>query len=71
MVHNLILVSFLALVVGSCSDAEVTSSTNKCESQLFSNYNAKVLQQCVQACINCNNGTTTTCSTSCTLKGAR
>ena len=71
MVHNLIMVAVLALLVGSCSEAEVTGSTNKCEAQLFSNYNPKVLQQCVQACIRCDHGTTTTCSTSCTLKGAR
>ena len=51
MVHNFIVVAVLSLLVGSCSEAEVTGSTNKCEAQLFSNYNAKVLQQCVQACI--------------------
>lgn len=71
MLHNFVLVAFLASLLGSCSQAEVTGSTNKCEGQLFSNYNAKVLQQCVQACIRCDHGTTTTCSTSCTLKGAR
>lgn len=71
MVHNFMLFGVLALVLGSCSEAEVTDLTNKWAWQLFSNYNAKALQQCVQACIKCDHGTTTTCSTSCTLKGAR
>jgi hypothetical protein len=62
----------LALVLVSCSPAsDVTGSTNKCESDLFPSYNSKDLRQCVSACIKCQNGVTTTCSTSCTLKGAR
>jgi hypothetical protein len=71
MMHKSMLFGLLALLLGSCSEAEVTGSTNKCEAQLFSNYNPKVLQQCVQACQKCDHGTITTCSTSCTLKGAR
>jgi hypothetical protein len=34
-------------------------------------YDRTVLDQCVAACIKCDNGQTTTCSTSCKLKGAR
>jgi hypothetical protein len=62
----------LALAVASCSPAsDVTGSTGKCESDLFPSYNSKDLKQCVAACIKCQNGVTTTCSTSYTLRGAR
>jgi hypothetical protein len=62
----------MASVVVSCSpDAEVTGSTNKCATDIYPSYNPKVLDQCVAVCIKCNRGVTTTCSTSCTLKGAR
>jgi hypothetical protein len=62
----------LAMVVASCSPAEdVTGSiTNKCAADLFSSYNPKAMDQCVAVCKKCNRGTTTTCTTSCTLKGA-
>lgn len=56
----------------ACSpDAEVTGSTNKCATDLYPSYNPKLLNQCVDVCIKCNRGNTTTCSTSCNLKGAR
>jgi hypothetical protein len=61
----------MALTMISCSpDVEVAGSTNKCATDLYSSYNPKVLDQCVGACIKCNRGNMTTCSTSCTLKGA-
>ena len=61
----------MAFVVVSCSpDADVTGSTNKCATDIYPSYNPKVLDQCVAVCIKCNRGVTTTCSTSCTLKGA-
>jgi hypothetical protein len=61
-----------ASVVISCSpDAEVTRSTNKCTTDLYPSYNPKALNQCMAVCIKCDRGVTTTCSTSCTLKGAR
>lgn len=61
-----------ALVMISCSpEEEVTGSIhNKCATDLYSPYNPKALEQCVAVCIKCDRGTTTTCSTSCTLKGA-
>jgi hypothetical protein len=62
----------MALMMASCSpDVEVTGSVNKCATDLYSSYNPKVLDQCVGACIKCDHGNTNTCSTSCTLKGAR
>jgi hypothetical protein len=58
--------------LAACSpDAEVTGSTNKCATDLYPSYNPKLLNQCVDVCIKCNRGNTTTCSTSCNLKGAR
>jgi len=62
----------LAIVVVSCSPkSDVTGITNKCATNLFPSYNPKDLNQCVDACIKCENGVTTTCSISCTLKEAR
>jgi hypothetical protein len=56
----------------SCSpEGEVTGSTNKCATDLYPSYNPKALDQCVDVCIKCNHGVMTTCSTSCSLKGAR
>jgi hypothetical protein len=62
-----------ALAMISCSpDAEVTGSVhNKCATELFASYDAKALDQCMAVCIKCDRGTRATCSTSCTLKGAR
>jgi hypothetical protein len=62
----------LVVLVASCSpDSDVTGTTNKCAANLFPAYNPKDFKQCVAACIKCDNGVTTTCATSCTLKGAR
>jgi hypothetical protein len=61
-----------ALLLMSCSPEEdVTGSIhNKCANDLYRPFNPKSLEQCVAACIRCDRGTTTTCTTSCTLKGA-
>ena len=62
----------IALVVTSCSpQEEATGSVNKCATDLFSAYNPKIMDQCVAVCKKCDHGVTTTCATSCTLKGAR
>jgi hypothetical protein len=61
----------IALFVAACSqESEVTGSTNACAAGLYSPYNPKVMKQCVDVCIKCNRGVTTTCTTACTLKGA-
>jgi hypothetical protein len=61
----------LAVLMASCSpDSDVTGTTNKCATNLFASYNPKDFKQCVAACVKCENGVTTTCATSCTLKGA-
>ncbi|QIG92198.1 MULTISPECIES: hypothetical protein [unclassified Bradyrhizobium] len=64
--------SAAALLLSACwSDPEVTGSTNSCAANLYSQYNPKVMDQCVNVCIKCDRGNVTTCTTSCTLKGAR
>jgi hypothetical protein len=61
-----------ALILSGCwSDPEVTGSTNSCAVSLFPSFNPKIMDQCVAACMKCDHGSMTTCSTSCTLKGAR
>ena len=59
------------LLSGCWPDSEVTGSTNSCAANLYSQFNPKVMDQCVNACIKCDRGNVTTCTTSCTLKGAR
>jgi hypothetical protein len=48
-------------------DGEVAGSTNKCATDVYSSHNPKVFDQCVAVCIECDQGVTTTYSTSCTL----
>ena len=62
----------LALVVAACSpDSEAIGSVNKCATELFPAFNPKVMDQCVAVCKKCDRGTPASCTTSCTLKGAR
>lgn len=42
-----------------------------CAAKLYSPYDPKNLEQCMAVCVACSAGVKTTCSTSCTLKGAR
>ena len=61
----------LVLICSGCTpESEITGSTSVCAAKLYSSYNPKNLKQCVDVCIQCSRGNTTTCSTSCTLKGA-
>jgi hypothetical protein len=58
--------------LAACSrEEDVTKSTNACAAKMFSPFDPKNYDQCVKACIRCDNGVMTTCSTSCRLKGAR
>ena len=61
--------AFLAACKPESND--VTGSVDTCARNLYSPYNPKDLKQCVAVCIACERGVVTTCSTSCTLKGAR
>ena len=68
----IIVIVLSAATLAACSpDNDVTGSIGTCAGKLYSPYNSKNMQQCVAVCIACNRGATTTCSTSCTLKGAR
>ncbi len=59
-----------AALAGCTPDDDVTGSIGLCARKLYSAYNPKDMKQCVAGCIACQRGLTTTCSTSCTLKGA-
>jgi len=62
-----------AAALASCtpeSNHDVTGSIETCARKLYSQYNPKDAKQCVAVCIACERGVMTTCSTSCTLKGA-
>jgi hypothetical protein len=55
-------------ILGACSkEGEVTGTTNQCAA----GYDEKAFDQCVAACIKCEHGVTTTCTTACKLRGAR
>jgi hypothetical protein len=62
----------VCLTTVACSpEADVTGSTNVCATNLYHQYNSKDLAQCIDVCSKCDHGTRASCSTSCTLKGAR
>ncbi|MBU6457930.1 MAG: hypothetical protein KGQ48_10360 [Bradyrhizobium sp.] len=61
-----------AIALAGCNqDNDVTGSVENCARQLYTPYNPKNMKQCVDVCIACERGIITTCTTSCTLKGAR
>ena len=66
-------VIFFGLMLTACGQEQqdITGSTNACPVRLDSLYNPRNLDQCVNACKSCDHGTMVTCTTSCTLKGAR
>jgi hypothetical protein len=61
----------VALAVASCSkETEYTDRQRACIAKRYSKYDATKFDQCVDVCQQCLAGTTTTCTTSCKLKGA-
>ena len=64
-----IILSAAALASCKPENNDVTGSID-CANKLYTPYNPKDMKQCVAACIACERGVITTCSTSCTLKGA-
>jgi hypothetical protein len=61
----------IAFAVCACSpDTDTTGSISSCARELYPAFNPKVMEQCVAACKKCDRGITTTCTTSCMLKGA-
>ena len=74
MKRSAVLVATISVlgVLGGCSpDPDTTGAISNCVRDLFPTYNPKIMDQCVNACKKCDRGITTTCTTSCTLKGAR
>lgn len=65
-------VIFLGFMLTACGpEQDVTGSTATCPARSYSTFDPKDINQCVNACKSCDRGTTVTCTTSCTLKGAR
>jgi hypothetical protein len=67
-------VSFVMLcgLAGCGNDSSDADAVNlQCAKQRYANYNPKNMNQCVDVCITCGKGTMTTCSTSCTMRGAK
>lgn len=68
---RLVAVIMFALMTAACDqEQDITGSTSTCPMRNHS-YNPRDMKQCVNACKSCDRGTTVTCTTSCTLKGAR
>ena len=66
-----IAIAISAIALASCTpEGDVTGSVGACTAKLYSPYNPKDMKQCVNACLACDRGVVTTCTTSCTLKGA-
>jgi hypothetical protein len=67
---NLILLAATALT-GCSNEPEYSDQQRACMAKLYSSYDAKQMNQCVNVCKSCMGGSTVTCTTSCNLKGAR
>lgn len=61
----------MLLPLAACSPDPTASSISRCIASNFPSYNPKDREQCISACIKCEKGVTTTCATSCSLKGAK
>jgi hypothetical protein len=59
--------------VGGCNNdtSDAATDSQKCAHRLYANYSPMNMKQCVDVCITCERGSMTTCSTSCTMKGAK
>jgi hypothetical protein len=67
-----VLLGILCGITGCNNDtSDATAETLKCARKQYANYDPKIMKQCVDVCIGCERGSMTTCSTSCTMKGAK
>lgn len=71
MLRCALLVALVLMTAACRSDDDTTGSVDQCMVANFPSYNPKEMDQCVAACKKCQHGVTTTCTTSCMLKGAR
>jgi len=72
--RTILAIMLSAVVLAGCkpdSSNDVTGSIDNCARKLYTVYNPKDMKQCVAVCLACQRGVMTTCSTSCTLKGAQ
>ena len=60
-----------AWLTGCSNEPEYTYEQRLCIAKQYEHYDANQMSQCVNVCKSCMGGSTTTCTTSCTLKGAR
>jgi hypothetical protein len=69
---ELMVIASLGLLTVSCKPetVETTDSVNACATKLYAQYDPANKEQCVNVCLRCERGVMTTCTTSCTLKGA-
>jgi hypothetical protein len=61
----------LAILAACSPGTDVTGSTSQCVASNYKSYDEKNFDQCVAACIKCERGVTTTCTTACRLRGAK
>lgn len=59
------------LLTGCSEQPEYSEQQRVCIAKLYKSYDPKQMNQCVNVCKSCMDGSTTTCTTSCNLKGAR
>lgn len=59
------------LLTGCSNEPEYTDQQRACIAKQHRNFDAKQMSQCVNVCKFCMGGNTTTCTTSCNLKGTR
>ena len=59
------------VLLAACSPDPTPGSVSRCIASNFPSYDPKNREQCIAACIKCENGVTTTCATACSLKGQR
>jgi hypothetical protein len=67
----MILFPLILILVGCSRKDEESPARKACIADLYSAYDPKNVDQCMNVCIKCDSGVITTCSTSCRLKGAR
>jgi hypothetical protein len=59
-------------LAGCWNDAsDPDAKSLQCARKQYADFNPKNMKQCVDVCIACERGSVTTCSTSCTIKGAK
>jgi hypothetical protein len=65
------LLGMLSSIAGCNNDTPDAAKVLQCAAKRYADYNPRNMKQCVDVCIACERGSITTCSTSCTMKGAK